>query len=365
MRTTALLWGAALFAGAATLMAAPASAQDAAATPDAACAAPTQVIEGFTTCADVAAAKAEGTLVLYSSEVETGTVQMIDEFKKLFPEISPQYVRLQIGPLYSRLLAETQAGVHAADLINLNEPALAIDLQGRNGYKIYISPELKNYEEGFWSNPPGNFTETAYVTCGIAYNPNVVDPATAPKNWPDLLDPKWADSIMVKMSTTFTQRSFFNEMRKLYGDEFWAKFGELHPVAYDSMVQQNDRLVNEQDKIAACAQDSGYLDFKRRGAPIAFVVPTDGLVGAPVSWGIVADAPHPEAAKLYYDFLLSAYGQAKNVQALLKVPTRTDVPGPEGVVTADSKILYSPDLARSLENRAEYQKEWDAMVGMP
>jgi len=359
MKSTTLLWGAFIL-GAATVMAAPALAEDAAA-----CANPTEIVPGFSTCADLAAAKAEGTLVLYSSEVETGTVQMIDEFHKLFPEIAPPYVRLQIGPLYSRLLAETQAGVHAADLINLNEPALAIDLQSRKGYATYISPELKNYEHGYWSDPPGEFTESAFVTCGIAYNPNVVDPATAPKNWPDLLDSRWADSIMVKMSTTFTQRSFFNEMRKLYGDDYWTKFAELHPVAYDSMVQQNDRLVNEQDMIAACAQDSGYLDFKRRGAPINFVIPTDGLVGAPVSWGIVAEAPHPEAAKLYLDYLLSAYGQEKNVEALLKVPTRTDVAGPEGVVTKDSKILYSPDLARSLENRAEYQQVWDAMVGMP
>jgi iron(III) transport system substrate-binding protein len=131
------------------------------------------------------------------------------------------------------------------------------------------------------------------------------------------------------------------------------------------MVQQNDRLVNEQDMVVGCAQDSGYLDFKRRGAPINFVIPTDGLVGAPVSWGVTANAPHPEAAKLYMDFLLSAVGQAANVEALLKTPTRPDVPGPEGVITADSKILYSPDLARSLDNRAAYQEAWDTMVGMP
>lgn len=360
MRLTTLLLGS-LVLGSGAALASPALAQDAAA----ACDNPTEVVPGFTTCADIDAAKAEGTLVLYSSEVETGTVQMIAEFSKLFPEIAPQYVRLQIGPLYSRLLAETQAGVYAADLINLNEPALAIDLQERDGYKVYVSPELKHYDQGYWSNPPGHFTETAFVTCGIAYNPNVVKEEDAPKNWPDLLDPRWEGGMMVKMSTTFTQRSFWNEMRKLYGEEYWHEFAKLRPVAYDSMVQQNDRLVNEQDLIAACAQDSGYLDFKRRGAPITFVIPTDGLVGAPVSWGITANAPHPEAAKLYLDFLLSAYGQAKNVEALLKVPSRTDVPGPEGVVTADSKILYSPDEARSLENRAQYQTEWDAMVGMP
>lgn len=358
MKTTTLLYGGVLM-GAAALMAGPAAAQEGG------CANPTEVVPGFSTCADIEAAKAEGTLVLYSSEVETGTVQMIAEFSKLFPEIAPQYIRLQIGPLYSRLLAETQAGVRAADLINLNEPALAVDLQERGGYEVYVSPELANYDQDYWSEPPGHFTETAFVTCGIAYNPNVVPEAEAPKNWPDLLDERWGGGIMVKMSTTFTQRSFWNEMRKLYGDEYWTEFSKLQPVAYDSMVQQNDRLVNEQDLIAACAQDSGYLDFKRRGAPINFVIPTDGLVGAPVSWGIVKDSPNPEAAKLYLDFLLSAYGQEKNVEALLKVPTRPDVAGPEGVVTDDSKILYSPVEARSLENRAEYQEAWDAMVGMP
>jgi len=47
---------------------------------------------------------------------------------------------------------------------------------------------------------------------------------------------------------------------KLYGPDYWKKFGELKPKGFDSYVQQFDRLVNQQDKLIHTAQYSGYLE---------------------------------------------------------------------------------------------------------
>ena len=52
---------------------------------------------------------------------------------------------------------------------------------------------------------------------------------------------------------------------------------ELKPRGFDSYVQQYDRLVNQQDKVIHTAQYSGYLEWKKKGAPVAFNAPATGL----------------------------------------------------------------------------------------
>ena len=58
------------------------------------------------------------------------------------------------------------------------------------------------------------------------------------------------------------------------------------------------------DKVCALAEYAGYLLYKDKGAPIAFVAPPDGLPATPVAAGVVSKAPHPEAAQLFIDWQL-------------------------------------------------------------
>src|SRR5439155_1071793 len=105
------------------------------------------------------------------------------------------------------------------------------------------------------------------------------------------LDPKWADAVSVKVSNSGLQHVSWFELRGKYGAEYWKKFAELKPRAFDSYVQQYDRLVNQQDKVIHTAQYSGYLEWKAKGAPVAFNVPPDGMPATPETWGILATAP--------------------------------------------------------------------------
>ena len=135
------------------------------------------------------------------------------------------------------------------------------------------------------------------MIAAIAYNPNLVTADEAPKTWKDVMDPKWADAISVKVSNSGLQHVEWYVLRQLYGNDFWQKLAPLKPHAFDSYVQQFDRLVNGQDKVALTAQYSGYLIMKAKGAPVEFVYPPDGLVATPQPWGVVKEAPHPEAAQ--------------------------------------------------------------------
>src|SRR5260370_11578845 len=76
-------------------------------------------MEGFKTCADVEKAEAEGAFVLYSTDPETGQAKLLASFNKAFPKIKTNYVRLQAGALYAKVLSEGPAKSVPVDDIQL------------------------------------------------------------------------------------------------------------------------------------------------------------------------------------------------------------------------------------------------------
>jgi len=328
------------------------------------CANPRQM-QGFRTCADVDKAKQEGSLVVYSTDPEAASESVLAEFHALFPEIHTTYFRLQGGALYAKLLAERQGQAYLADITQLADMSFALDFQKRGGYMHYISPELAAYKPNFRSTPDGYWTWGALVVAGIAYNPNLVPADQAPRNWPDVMDPKWADAISVKVTISGLQHTTWYMLRQLYGNDFWKKLAPSRPHAFDSYVQQFDRLVNGQDKVAITAQYSGYLLMKAKGAPVEFVYPPDGLVATPQPWGIIKEAPHPEAARLFMDWFLGVPGQTVNARFQCNYSARDDVdPPPGGAKSSTFKLLTPTDWKAFEQSHAAYVREWDKLTGM-
>lgn len=330
----------------------------------ASCPQPRQM-DGFTTCADVARAEAEGALVFYSTDPETAGEALLARFHAAFPKISTTYLRLQAGGLYAKLLAERQGRVYLADLVQLSDMSFAQDFQKRGGYMPYVSPEMTAYKPAYKSTPEGYWNWGALVIAAIAYNPRLVTAAEAPKTWLDVMDPKWTDAISVKVTISGLQHVEWYVLRQLYGNDYWQKLAPLKPHAFDSYVQQFDRLVNGQDKVAITAQYSGYLMMKAKGAPVEFVYPPDGLIASPQPYGLIAEAPHPEAAKLFYDWFLGVAGQTAMTQTLYYNSPRDDVPPPPGGVgTANFKLLFPEDWQKFEQSHTQFAREWDKLTGL-
>jgi iron(III) transport system substrate-binding protein len=324
-----------------------------------------QQLAGFKTCADVAKAESEGALVVYATDPEAPSEQVLAKFNALFPKIKPTYLRIQAGGLYARLRTERQGYVYLADIAQLSDMSFALDFQKRGGYMQYVSPEMAAYNAEYKSSPEGAWTWGALAIAAIAYNPNLVSAAEAPKTWQDMLDPKWTDAISVKVTISGLQHVEWYVLRQLYGDDFWPKLAPLKPHAFDSYVQQFDRLVNGQDKVALTAQYSGYLIMKQKGAPVEFVIPPDGVVASPQPWGIVDKAPHPAAAQLFMDWFLSVPGQTINGQHLYYHSPRSDVPPPPGGVSINNfKLLTPTDWPAFEKTHAQFVREWDKITGL-
>jgi iron(III) transport system substrate-binding protein len=331
---------------------------------DGVCAAPVQ-LAGFKSCADVAKAEQDGEIVLYTTDPERGTAQLLDAFHQAFPKIGTKYLRLQAGALYAKVLSERQAHTYPVDVLQLSDIGFVLDFQKKGGYLQYVSPEMAAYKPDYKSRPEGFWVWGAVIMSGLAYNSNVVPADQAPKRWEDALDPKWTDQVNVKVSNSGLQHVTWYELRRVLGADYFKQFAALKPRAFDSYVQQYDRAVNRQDKLIHTAQYSGYLEFKAKGAPIAFVYPAIGLPAGPETYGLVSNAPHPDAARLFMDWLLSVPGQTALSSALFLNSARSDVPPPTGGVSVgELKLLIPADWQAFIDSRPEFVREWDRLTGV-
>ena len=138
-------------------------------------------------------AKAEGTVVFYTS---AGLMEMkpsVDGFSKKFPFIKVDLYRGISEKLLNKILTEERAQTHRFDVVLTNTLELD-DLIARGIIAQYKSPERNAYsekdmdKEGYWTN-----VQSSYYVLG--YNTKLVPAASAPKDWPDLLNPQWKQNF--------------------------------------------------------------------------------------------------------------------------------------------------------------------------
>src|SRR6202011_2704813 len=176
-------------------------------------------------------------VVIYSTNPEAGEAKGLPLFHKKFPQIKTKHIHLQPGALYAKVLAERQTRSYLVDILQLSDMGMVLDFQKKAGYLRYVSPEMAAYKNEYKSDPAGHWTWGAVAPAGLAYNPNVVAAGEAPKTWAEALDPKWTDAVNVKASNSGLQHAAWFELRQTLGPDYWKKFAELKPRAFDSYVQ--------------------------------------------------------------------------------------------------------------------------------
>ena len=84
-----------------------------------------------------------------------GQVKLLASFNKAFPKIKTNYVRLQAGALYAKLLSERQAKSYLVDVIQISDMGMILDFQKRGGFMQYISPEMAAFKPEYQEHARG------------------------------------------------------------------------------------------------------------------------------------------------------------------------------------------------------------------
>jgi len=291
------------------------------------------------------AAKSEGSFNWYTSMMDT---ERTDRFCRLFegqyPGVLCRPLRATGGVTFQRLMQEIQANAVEADVFSTNDLTDLIELQSggnllayRQENLQYMIPSLRDM-----GDPDGYWGISMISPLGIGYNTNLVRAEDAPKNWPDLLDPRWKGQVAIGHPGFSGSIGLWTvAMKQLYGWEFFERLEQNKPQIGRSLADGRNLIVSGERQIAIIGVNNGE-EMSRNGTPIKVVYPTDGVLVPPSGTGILAKAPRPNAAKLFSEFMLSE--EAARFQAdAMRYPMRNDVKAPEGIPDlSTTKTLFVP-----------------------
>ena len=155
----------------------------------------------------------------------------------------------------------------------------------------------------------------------IGYNTRQVPAANIPKSFWDLTDPKWKGQLlmdeneskwMAGMMTYYGEAKVVDLLRKLAAQEIQFRAGH---TLIQTLAAAGER------PIVVVAFANGIERLKKEHAPIDWVA-ADPIIGLTFGVGLAKDAPHPNAGKLFIDYLLSKAGQEITAESGYFVPRR-------------------------------------------
>ena len=285
----------------------------------------------------IEAAKKEGAVYWYGSMNVDDASPLIAGINKKYPFIEIKRFRAANAPVLAKLDVEARARGLNVDVIDLDGFYVAQVLK-RNYWIPYLSPELSAYPKEL-SDPAGRWSGFFLLPQVVIYNTNLVPASSAPKNYNDLLDPKWKN----RMSIPDSGVTWYHGMLQYLGAEKGRSF--LKQLAAQNVhVQSGNRMMVELTMagehavgIAAYAHRIGQ--FQKKRAPMGWIK-DDVLITTPQAIGVSAHAKAPNAAKLIVDFTLSQEGQTI-LRRSGRIPANPKVDPDPPELLRGRKIFYS------------------------
>ena len=300
-------------------------------------------------------AKKEGKVVWYTALSIQDAELLIKRFEQTYPFIKIETLRLVTDALLTKILTETKAGAYNADVIEI--PGIAGNILKKEGlFEKYASPESKAYPASM-KDSGGTWTSFFIHTLVLVYNTQLVKKEELPRMYEDLINPKWKGKIVLRDEDYETFGMMLKVMGREKGMSFMRRLGAQGVDLRNSFTLGVQGVASGEIPLGMNLYGTHTEEFKKKGAPVDWV-PMEFVLTTVEPLAVSSRAPHPNAARLFVDFLLS-----KEAQTIMRdrsrISSRPDVPPDPPELTKGLKLIPT-DL--SLADQAnELAKEFRAI----
>jgi iron(III) transport system substrate-binding protein len=300
----------------------------------------------------VAAAKQEGSVTLYTSITNEIAQKLIADFEAKYG-VKVKLWRSGDGVVLQRMMSERSAGRPAFDAVNVG----SVEMEMAHREKLlqsFKSPMQDNLVPGAIGS--NNEYAATFVNVMLqAYNTNAVKKEELPKTYQDLLDPKWKGRLGIEA----TDEEWFYALVSSMGEEKGLKyFRDLMAANKPSLRTGHSLLGNlvasGEVPLGLTVYAHTVIAAKKKGAPIDYTL-LEPAIGISFSMGLSNMAPHPHAALLFYEYMLTD-GQ-KIIADLDYTPTSKSIDTPFRNV----KYLLT-NQPKFLDQYDKWEKLWNDIV---
>ncbi len=307
----------------------------------------------------LAGAKKEGKVVYYGSGNVKDNQDIVNGFKKRYPFLEVEYSGGGGSRVVERARTEFLAKHYVLDVVNANSFRMP-GLLTAKALGRYASPHTKDLDKSL-RDSKDRFMPLYTTALVIGYNLTQVSREQAPKSYRDLIDPKWkgrkmaldteAHSWFMGILGTMGEKEALEYCRKL------AKQGLIRRRGHTLLTQL--LIVGEYD-IQVEAYLHSLLKLKEKGAPIDYVAPNPLVLRPPSAVALLKKAPHPHAAALFIDYMISPDGGQRVFANQKRWPANNKTPSK---FTVKGVKTWAPDLEQWLPRQKEVLDKFDEVFG--
>src|SRR5204863_138905 len=262
-------------------------------------------------------AKKEGEVTWYTAHSNDTTAQALGrDFEAAFPGIKANVVRTTAQVAYQRLTQEQRAGAMQVDVFSSTDLGHYVALKEKSLLEKYVPENAGKLIDVYKDyDPDGFYTVTSAGLIGIGYNTEKLKEAEAPKNWPDLIDPKWKDKISLgHPGFSGYVGTWVVSLKKLYGWDFFEKLANNNPQVGRS-INDTVTMLNAGERIVAgCGPNGTTMESAAKGNPLAMIYPPDGSVMIITPSRRPMDVTYPKTEKPSMEYLLTVEEYKSSVE---------------------------------------------------
>jgi iron(III) transport system substrate-binding protein len=207
----------------------------------------------------------------------------------------------------------------------------------------------------------------------IAYNSEVVSPGDVPRDWDDVLDPKWRDKVLIRNpNPSDTMRAIFGAMIwRSYKDDKTPDKGyewlrkldaNVHEYTADGTLLMQ-KLARREGTITLWDMPDVRLFKEQKNLPVDYVVPASGTPVIVDGIAIVKGAPNEAEARRFYEFVTTPESLAYAAKKYYRIPVRTDLDRktlPDWMNQPFTRMPLDWDLLRN--QGSEWLRYWDTEI---
>jgi iron(III) transport system substrate-binding protein len=313
------------------------------------------------------AAKGEGEITWYTGQLQAEPSEAIGRaFTERFPGIKCNVVRTTSQVAFQRLSQDARARVAQCDVFSSTDYSHFTFLKREGRLMPYKPVNAAGMVKGARdaADADGHFQITYLALYLLARRGDRLSEAEAPKSWRELTDPKWRDKLAVgHPGFSGAIGNWAIMMRKAYGEQYFRELERNKPQIGRSAGDPVTTLNAGERLVGVAIPSAATLFSASRGNPLSLVYPSDGTLMVPSPSAAIANAPRPNAAKLFMEFMTSpAYSAA--TRPFFAESLRPEVPPPEGSRPLDEITLISPTPEQAENEMTEVKELWRDIFGV-
>jgi iron(III) transport system substrate-binding protein len=316
-----------------------------------------------TTPAMVAAAEKEGKVVWYAS-VDVKVAEAVKKaFVAKYPKIDVDVERSGSERVFQRINQEAQSGIKNADIVNSSDASHFLFWKQQGLLAKHVPPDTAKFPaQG--RDPDGFYFPWRSSLSVMGYNTNLVQEKDAPTSYAELLDPKWKGKL-VKAHPGYSGTALTGTfaITKALGWDYLEKLSKQGVQQLQSTTATPKSIASGERAVMVDGNEYNMFIEIQKKSPVKIIYPKEGTPFITSPTAIFKDAPHPNAARVFQNFLYTTEVQQLIVNEGGNRSLHPDVKEPPER-TPLAKIKLLPDDPQGmLPQVAEIKKKYTALFG--